>query len=84
MRCWAEGCRARPSTLVMGPTGTGKTVMGLQFLAGCTQEAPGLMLGFCETPAQILIRADGVAPRPCLRWCSRASSAFSGRRHPRT
>jgi circadian clock protein KaiC len=50
------------STLVMGPTGTGKTVMGLRFLSGCTQEAPGLMLGFYETPAQIMVRAEGVAP----------------------
>jgi len=50
------------STLIMGPTGTGKTVMGLRFLSGCTREAPGLMLGFSETPAQILVRAEGVAP----------------------
>ena len=50
------------STVVMGPTGAGKTCLGLQFLAQCSQDEPGLMLSFYETPAQLVARASGIAP----------------------
>ena len=56
------GLPAASSTLVLGPTGTGKTVLGMQFLCGSTKEEPGLMLGFYETPEQLLARAVNVAP----------------------
>ncbi len=51
------------STLVLGPTGTGKTSLGLQFLSESTAEEPGLLLTFYETPEQILGRASAIAPR---------------------
>ena len=57
------GLPAASSTLLLGPTGAGKTVLGMQFLCGSTAEEPGLMLGFYETPEQLLARAATVAPR---------------------
>jgi circadian clock protein KaiC len=38
----------------------GKTTLGLQFLAGCSDAAPGLLFGFYETPARVLAKVDGV------------------------
>lgn len=55
------GLPAASSTLVLGPTGAGKTSLGLQFLGGCTADEPGLMLAFYETPEQILARAATIA-----------------------
>ncbi len=49
------------STVVLGPPGTGKTCLGLQFLACATPDAPGLMLSFYEKPAQLLARASAIA-----------------------
>jgi circadian clock protein KaiC len=46
--------------MVMGPSGTGKTTLGLQFLARCNQDEPGLMLGFYETPTRIRAKVDAV------------------------
>ena len=48
--------------MVMGPSGTGKTTMGLHFLSGSTAEQPGLLFGFYETPPRIAIKAAGVCP----------------------
>jgi circadian clock protein KaiC len=56
------GLPADSSTVVLGPTGAGKTTIGLQFLSASTVEAPGLMLSFYETPAQLLARAATLAP----------------------
>ena len=50
------------STVVLGPTGAGKTCLALQFLAQSSAEAPGLMLSFYETPAQLIARASAIAP----------------------
>lgn len=47
-------------TMLVGPTGVGKTTFGLQFLSGCSTEEPGLMLGFYETPARIMAKAQQV------------------------
>ena len=47
-------------TLLMGPSGIGKTTFGLQFLSRCGDSAPGLMMGFYETPARILAKAQRV------------------------
>ncbi len=54
------GLPVASSTLVLGPTGAGKTSLGLQFLRGSTPEAPGLMLAFYETPEQIVARASSM------------------------
>jgi len=48
------------SSLVLGPTGSGKTTFGLHFLAAATPEEPGLMIGFYETPARLSKKADGI------------------------
>jgi circadian clock protein KaiC len=44
----------------MGPTGVGKTTLGLQFLAACGETEPGLLFGFYETPARIAAKVAGV------------------------
>ncbi|MEA3107209.1 MAG: circadian clock protein KaiC [Gammaproteobacteria bacterium] len=52
-------------TLLLGPSGTGKTTFGLQFLSRCSDACPGLMLGFYEPPARILAKARQVC-RPLV------------------
>ncbi len=56
------GVPASSLTLLLGPTGSGKTVAGLQFLSQCSAEEPGLLLGFYETPDAVLLRARELAP----------------------
>jgi len=51
------------TTMVMGPTGTGKTTLGLQFLSCCRDDEPGLLMGFSETPARLAAKA-GMVCRP--------------------
>jgi circadian clock protein KaiC len=45
------------TTMVMGPSGVGKTTHGLQFLAKASEAEPGLLFGFYETPARIRAKA---------------------------
>ena len=47
-------------TLVEGPGGTGKTLLGLQFLSACTADEPGLLFGFHERAPALLRAGDGV------------------------
>lgn len=54
------GLPASSATMVMGPSGVGKTTLGLQFLAQCSEAEPGLFFGFYETPARIAAKVDGV------------------------
>ena len=54
------GLPAGSTTMLMGPSGVGKTTLGLQFLARCSEDEPGLLFGFYETPARIMAKADGV------------------------
>jgi circadian clock protein KaiC len=54
------GLPAGSTTMIMGPTGIGKTTLGLQFLACCSEAEPGLFFGFYETPARIRVKADEV------------------------
>ncbi len=49
------------TTLVLGPTGSGKTAFGLHFLAGSSDDAPGLMVGFYEAPGHLVARAELLA-----------------------
>ena len=44
-------------TLVMGPSGIGKTTLGLGFMAQATPEEPALHFGFYETPARLEIKS---------------------------
>jgi circadian clock protein KaiC len=47
-------------TLLVGPTGTGKTSFGLHFLSGGTSAEPALHFGFFETPALLRHKADAL------------------------
>lgn len=48
------------ATVITGPSGTGKTTFGLQFLAKSTPEEPGLLFGFYETPARLRTKARSI------------------------
>jgi circadian clock protein KaiC len=55
------GGLARSSvTLAMGPSGIGKTSLGINFLAASTPEAPGLHFGFYETPQRLSMKAQAL------------------------
>jgi circadian clock protein KaiC len=54
------GLPAASTTMVMGPSGTGKTTLGLQFLGQCSEAVPGLMFGFYETPIRLAAKIDAV------------------------
>lgn len=54
------GLSASSVTLVMGPSGVGKTSLGLNFLAQSTVEAPGLHFGFYETPQRLRLKAKAL------------------------
>lgn len=53
----AKGLPPASATVVVGSTGTGKTTLGLHFLAGSTAASPGLMFGFFEPPKRLLAKA---------------------------
>jgi len=44
-------------SLLMGPSGIGKTSLGLAFLGAATAEAPALHFGFYEPPARLRLKA---------------------------
>lgn len=50
------------TSMIMGPSGTGKTTLGLQFLSQCTETEPGLFFGFYETPARLDAKVAKVCP----------------------
>jgi len=56
------GVPAASTTMVMGPSGVGKTTLGLQFLSQCGADGPGLFFGFYETPGRLRVKVDGVCP----------------------
>jgi circadian clock protein KaiC len=47
-------------TLIAGPTGVGKTSVGMEFLNECTAEEPGLYFGFYESPQRIRLKASAI------------------------
>jgi circadian clock protein KaiC len=54
------GLPSGSSTLILGPTGSGKTTLGLHFLAQASTEQPALMLGFYETPARLRVKGRSI------------------------
>ena len=55
------GLSSSSVTLVPGTPGSGKTLLGLAFLAqGAKDGEKGLYIGFHETPDRLLVKADGV------------------------
>ncbi|CAG1018282.1 Circadian clock protein kinase KaiC [Burkholderiaceae bacterium] len=53
----ARGLPAGSATVVVGSTGTGKTTLGLHFLARSSPEEPGLLFGFFESPSRMRVKA---------------------------
>jgi circadian clock protein KaiC len=51
------GVPAGSTTMIMGPSGIGKTTLGLQFLSRSSKAEPGMMFGFYETPARLNAKA---------------------------
>ncbi|WPP02253.1 ATPase domain-containing protein [Pseudomonas sp. HR96] len=47
-------------TLAMGPSGVGKTTLGIRFLSVATPEEPGLHFGFYETPDRLRAKANAI------------------------
>jgi circadian clock protein KaiC len=47
------GFPKQSATVVVGSTGTGKTTLGLHFLAQSTPAEPGLLFGFFESPERL-------------------------------
>lgn len=56
------GAPLASTTMVMGPSGIGKTTLGLQFLSQSSAAEPGLMFSFYETPARLAAKAANVCP----------------------
>ena len=52
------GMPAASTTMIMGPSGVGKTTLGLQFLSQCSKAEPGLLFGFYETSVRIRAKAE--------------------------
>ena len=54
-----RGLPENSSSVVLGSTGTGKTTLGLHFIAGSTPAEPGLWFGFFESPERLAAKAAG-------------------------
>jgi circadian clock protein KaiC len=54
------GLTAGSTSLVVGPTGSGKTALGLQFLSASSAAEPGLHFGFFESNARLLTKSDSL------------------------
>jgi circadian clock protein KaiC len=65
-------------TLVAGPTGSGKTTLGLHFLAEANAEEPALHFGFFETEARLRLKARCQG----IELPDTPSTHFSVRWHP--
>lgn len=60
-RMLGGGVLAGSATTVLGPPGSGKTLLGLEFLKeGARQDEVGLYFGFFETPPRLIDKAEGV------------------------
>lgn len=54
------GLRNGSAALMVGPTGIGKTIFGLEFIGECTPEEPGLILGFYENDDDLIEKAHSL------------------------
>lgn len=54
------GLTTSSSSLVMGPSGAGKTSLGLQFLSVSSPQEPGLYFGFHESPQRVRLKAKSL------------------------
>jgi circadian clock protein KaiC len=51
------GLPSQSGTLLLGPTGSGKTTLGLHFITQASPDEPALLVSFYETPARSQSRA---------------------------
>jgi circadian clock protein KaiC len=51
------GLPAAAMAAIVGPSGTGKTTLGLQFLQGSSADEPGLLFGCYEPPERLRLKA---------------------------
>jgi circadian clock protein KaiC len=58
--CLGGGIASSSVTLVAGPSGVGKTSIGIAFIAESTPEEPGLYFGFYETPQRLRLKATAL------------------------
>ncbi len=63
------GVREGSSTLLVGPTGIGKTTFGLEFIYESTAEEPGLIYGLYETEEDLIDQSQslGIDLDPLIR-----------------
>ena len=54
------GLRRGSSTMVLGPTGVGKSTLGYRFLASATAGQKALLVSFYETPKRVLAKAESI------------------------
>jgi circadian clock protein KaiC len=54
------GLRRASTAVVFGPTGVGKTTLGLHFLSAASASEPALHFGFYEPPPRLLIKAQAL------------------------
>ena len=59
-------------TMLLGPSGIGKTTLGLNFLTACSAAEPGLLYGFYEPPSRLRVKAQSVCPA-LLALCDQGS-----------
>jgi circadian clock protein KaiC len=59
-RMMRGGVRRGTTTMVLGPTGVGKTMLGYRFLACSDPSEKGVLFSFYETPQNAIAKADGV------------------------
>jgi circadian clock protein KaiC len=48
------------TTMLLGPTGVGKTILGYQFLSASTATEKGLLVSFFETPERAVAKAGAI------------------------
>ncbi len=54
------GVVPRSTSLLLGPSGVGKTTCGLHFLSAVTPEEPGVLFSCYETPERLLVKGAAV------------------------
>jgi circadian clock protein KaiC len=59
-RMMRGGVRSGTTTMVLGPTGVGKTMLGYRFLAASNPDEKGVLFSFYETPEKAIAKGDGV------------------------
>jgi circadian clock protein KaiC len=59
-RMLSGGFFSGTTAMLLGPSGVGKTTLGLHFMAHSTPEEPGLVFGLYETPQRLIHKAESL------------------------